>query len=94
MSDSDERYDANGQRLSYSGSDASGSGVRSRLAAASAGTTAGKGLGSLGSASADMPRQNAGEDASAYGERLRAYREKKKGQKDTAAQKDAIRNIP
>jgi len=90
MSDQ-ERYDpTTGSRLSYSGEDKSGAGVRSRLAAASAGTTAGKGLGSLGSGGADMPKQKDGESASDYGERLRVYREKKKA----SAQKDAIRSMP
>lgn len=88
------RRDGDGQVLGVYGEDRSGSGVRSRLATAAAGTTAGKGLGSLGSGGSDMPRQNSGESAADYGERLRAYREKKRGQKDTAAQKDAIRSLP
>jgi hypothetical protein len=86
---SEERYGDQGQRLSYTGEDRSGAGVRSRVAAASAGTTAGKGLGSLGSAGGDMPKQKEGESASEFGERLRVYREKK----NAAAQKAALRDV-
>ena len=92
MADS-ERYDENGNRLSYTGEDRSGREVRSRIATASMGTTAGKGLGSLGARDADMPKQSAGESASEYGERLRAYREKKRDQKATTAQKSALREL-
>lgn len=84
-----ERYGDQGQRLSYTGEDRSGAGVRSRIAAASAGTTAGKGLGSLGSSGADMPKQKEGESASDFGERLRVYREKK----NATAQKTALRGM-
>lgn len=90
----DERFDEQGRRLSYTGSDASGSEVRSRLATASMGTTAGKGLGSMASGGSDMPKQNAGESASDYGERLRVYREKKRAAKESSAQKAAIRSMP
>lgn len=91
----DERYDENGNRLSYTGTDKSGADVRSRAATASMGTTAGKGLGAFAAAQAggsdsDMPKQSPGEDAGAFGERLRVYREKKR----TAAQKDSIRSMP
>lgn len=88
-----ERYDANGQRLSFTGEDRSGSGVRSRLATASMGTTAGKGLGSLAKSDADMPRQSAGESASDYGERLRVYRERKRAKTEASAQKSALRDL-
>jgi len=92
MADS-ERYDENGNRLSYTGEDRSGREVRSRIATASMGTTAGKGLGSLGARDADMPKQSAGESASDYSARLRVYREKKRGATEAAAQKSALRKI-
>lgn len=89
----DERYGEHGERLSYTGEDASGVGVRSRLAAASMGTTAGKGLGARGSADADMPKQKPGESVSDFGERLRVYREKRRAAKDDGAQKAALRRL-
>lgn len=89
-----ERYDpSNGARLSYTGEDRSGSAVRSRIATASMGTTAGKGLGALSASAAGMPKQRDGESAGDYGERLRVYREKKRDEKDTAAQKTALRGL-
>lgn len=39
------------------------------------GTTAGKGLGLAGKGGSGMPKQEAGESASAYGARLRKWRE-------------------
>lgn len=95
MSDDQERIGDQGQRLSYTGTDTSGAGVRSRAATASMGTTAGKGLGAFaaaqaGGADSDMPKQNPGEDAGAFGERLRVYREKKRD----AQQKTALRSMP
>jgi hypothetical protein len=84
----EERYDpSTGQQLSVTGEDRSGAQVRSRLAAAAAGTTAGKGLGARGSSGAGMPKQKEGESASDYGERLRKWRE-------DSAQKSAIRSMP
>lgn len=90
---SDQSYDpSDGTLRSVSGDDRSGSGVRSRLATASMGTTAGKGLGSMGSGS-DAPKQNAGESMSDFGERLRVYRQKRRDQTDAAAQKSALRSL-
>ena len=87
------QYDSEGRLLSVSGDDRSGSGVRSHLAAASMGTTAGKGLGSMGARGDDMPKQNPGEDAASYGERLRVYRAKKREKQESDSQKSAIRNL-
>lgn len=87
----DERYEeGTGRRLSYTGSDRSGVGAASAKAVSSMSSTAGKGLGSVSASASGMPKQESGESASAYGERLRVYRDKMRSK----VQKDAIRRMP
>lgn len=65
--------------------------VESALAKEKFGSTAGKGLGSKAGSSEGMPKQQEGESAAAYGERLRQWREEQKKKPLTQVQSEALR---
>jgi hypothetical protein len=92
MSDTRRRLNADGTLAGYDAATSSGD-LESSRRLARASTTAGSGLGSRGSGGSDMPKQKDGESAAEYGNRLRAYREKKRDAKESAAQKSALRNL-
>lgn len=76
MAEDDIRTNERGESTTVSvGARMTGAQAKSAANILRAGTTAGSGLGKLGKAQTGMPKQEDGESPSAYGERLRKWRE-------------------
>jgi len=93
MADRKEVHDVSTGKTLYVGAATSGEDVERAKDKERVGTTAGKGLGAMGKSTSGMPKQEPGEEASSYAERLRKWRAGQVGDAKAEGQKKALRGM-